>query len=68
MADYSDKYTKSPLSGKDVGVIFGKVHKDISLGVGTGSDKDFTFTPTTYGPFYPMNTYPDTITADTGAG
>lgn len=66
MADYSDKYTKSPLSGKDVGVIFGKVHKDISLGEGNGSDKDFTFTPTTYGPFYPMNTYPDTITADTG--
>lgn len=66
MADYTDKYTKNPLSGKDVGVVFGKVHEGIALGAGTGAEKNFTFTPATYAPFYPMTTYPDDLTADTG--
>lgn len=65
MADYTDKYTKNPLNGKDVGVIFGKVHKGVSIGTGNGSNKDFTFTPATYGPFFPTATYPDDLTADT---
>jgi len=63
MADYVDKYTKGPLTGKNVGVIFGKVHTGIALGTGTGAEKNFTFTPSTYGPFYPMNSTPDDLVA-----
>lgn len=65
MATYADKYTKSALTGKDIGIVFGKVYEGVALTGDTsaGTNKDFTFDPTKYAPFYPMNTYPDTLTA-----
>lgn len=55
MAAYLDKYTADTLNGKNVGVIFGKVHEGVALTGDTvaGTNKDFVFTPATYGPFYP---------------
>lgn len=55
MATYTDRCRKTPLTGKDVGVIFGKVHEGVALtgDVTAGTNKDFVFTPATYGPFYP---------------
>jgi len=58
MANYDDKYTATPYTGKNVGVIIGVVHEGISLGAQSGvENKDFIFTPATYGPFYPRESY-----------
>lgn len=58
MATYNDLYTALPKTGKDVGVIFGVIHTGVSLGTQTGTEnKSFTFTPATYGPFYPRESY-----------
>ncbi len=55
MATYTDRCTTLPLTGKDVGIIFGKVHESVALTGDTsaGTNKDFVFTPATYAPFYP---------------
>lgn len=64
MATYSDKYTKNALSGKHVGVIFGKIHTGIAIETYSSGDT-FTINPTTYGPFYPRESYSSTFTAET---
>lgn len=58
MATYDDKYTATPYTGKNVGVIIGIKHEGISLGTQSGTEnKTFTFDPATYGPFFPINSY-----------
>lgn len=58
MATYDDKYTVLPKTGKHVGIVFGKIHEGITPS-GTPNDtlKDFVISPTTYGPFYPRESY-----------
>lgn len=58
MATYTDKYTAPALTGKDVGIIFGIIHEGITpSGTVNSSNKDFVISPTTYGPFYPRESY-----------
>jgi hypothetical protein len=58
MATYADKYTALPFTGKNVAVLFGVIHEAVALGTQTGTEnKDFVFTPATYGPFYPRESY-----------
>ena len=61
MATYTDKYTTNALTGKDVGIIFGKKHDGVSITWTSGST--FTISASTYGPFYPKASYPDDFTA-----
>lgn len=58
MATYADKYTATPYTGKNVGVVIGVKHEGISLGTQTGTEnKTFVFNPTLYGPAYPAKSY-----------
>jgi hypothetical protein len=58
MATYNDKTTAKPYTGKNVGVVIGVKHEGVSLGTQSGTDnKDFVFTPATYGPAYPYKSY-----------
>lgn len=57
MAEYTDKYTATPYTGKNVGVIFGVKQEGLTLAAGDGTTKSFTINPTTYGPFYPRESY-----------
>ena len=63
MATYTDKYTKNALTGKDVGIVFGKIHEGVTVTWSSGAT--FTVSPTTYGPFYPRQSYSDSFTATT---
>lgn len=58
MATYANKYTATPYTGKNVAVIPGVIHEGVALGTQSGTEnKDFVFTPATYGPFYPRESY-----------
>lgn len=58
MAEYDDKYTAQPFTGKNVGLIFGVIHEGVTpTGDVNDSNKDFVLNPTTYGPFYPRESY-----------
>lgn len=57
MAEYNDKYTATPFTGKNVGVIWGVKREGITLAAGDGIVKTFTIDPDTYGPFYPRESY-----------
>lgn len=59
MATYTDICTKTTLTGKDIGIVFGVIHEGITPS-GTPNDevKDFVIDPDTYGPFYPRESYP----------
>ena len=58
MATYDDRYTATPYTGKNVGVIIGIKHEGISLGTQSGTEnKTFVFDPTIYGPAYPAKSY-----------
>lgn len=60
MATYTDICTKTTLTGKDIGIVFGVIHEGITPSgtPETGVLKDFVIDPATYGPFYPRESYP----------
>lgn len=60
---YTDRFTKPAKVGKHFDLIFGLIHEGVALGTANGTDKTFTFTPTTYGPFYPKTSYPKDFVA-----
>ena len=57
MAEFDDRFTKPAKSGSDIDIIFGIIHEGISLGTSTEGQTKVTFTPGTYGPFYPTKSY-----------
>ncbi len=58
MATYNDRFTKPAKKGRDYDLIFGVIHEGVALGTAGEADTKFTFTPATYGPFYPRESYP----------